>query len=309
MCATRCIIIFACIIQKASLAQSPFLTTLESVWGSELFVCIGDSCRKVLEQRDKAFFNHEITTSPDGEYFGAIGRSRGFIVDRNGQSYVDHQLMMFADNGRLLHELPGIQRYSWSPNGQSIVCITGTDFEGFGFKADELIVVDMATWRQTVLESGTTYQDVFWAGFDSMIYATDHTRVFRIDPLNAKKAVTKYAGIYFSPDGRYYFSANYEGGTFSIFDRLTNRDITPMEYKGSPAVNFHRWLPQGSTLIFGDTFRDKQIFDVAAKTVRKKISGQILSYDDRRKEFIVLKEHRFFPEVPDKKVERIADGR
>lgn len=272
------------------------------MWGTKIFICQEDSCRKVYQRDDRAFFSHEMGASPKADVLAAISRPREF--DQSSS-----KLLLFTKEGKLLITIPDVQRYAWSPDGKAIACITGTDVEGFGFRADKLILINSVDWSQRVLKEGITYQDIFWAEFDSMIYTTDYQYVYRIDPRARKVEKTKYQGIYFSPDGRYYYSANYEGAGFGVYERATNRDVTPEGYKANPAVNFHQWLPEGSTLVFGDIFREKQVFDVATRTTRKTISGQVLGYNKQTKEFIVLKHHRYFPEVPDKKVERIADGR
>lgn len=248
-----------------------------------------------------------IKISPRREMVGLNLTMGPWLQDERGAYYMDRKLVIIDTTGRTLFELVDVQRYAWSPDGRALACITGRDYEGFGFWAEKLIVVNTSNWNQQVLQEGIAYQDIVWAEFDSMIYTTDFQYVYRANPRTGKVEKTGYKGIYFSPDGRYYFVANYEGGTFAVYERRTNKNVTPKGFEGNPAVNFHRWLPKGSTLVFGDIFREKQVYDVATRTVKKRISGQLLGYNTQIKEFIVLKHHRDFPEVPDKKIEKIAD--
>lgn len=287
-------------------AQEKIITTMEPTTGSALYAYDGTSARKIFEDSARLFPNHRIMISRPGNLVGVLS-SKGSRYDKQGLWYLPSELMIFSIEGKLLQTIPEVQDYVWSPNGKAIVCITGTDIEGFGFKADKLMVIDISSWNQRVLQENVRIQDVFWAEFDSMIYTTDFQTVYQINPKTGVISKTDYKGIYFSPDGNYYFVANYEGGTFGVYDRRTNKDVTPEGYKENPAVNFHRWLPEGSTLVFGDTFREKQVFDAAMRTIRKTVSGQMLGYNKQTKEFIVLKHHRYFPEVPDKKIEKIAD--
>ena len=294
-----------CFAFGTSLAQSTFLTTLESVWGTKVFVCKGDSCRQVYEQDDRAFFNDDIAASPTDRLLCAVSSSRDFIKKETEQPYVDHELLIFSTGGDLLKRIPHVQRYSWSPNGKQLACILGTKYEGFGFAPDSLIVFNTTDWNKHVLNPKVDYQDIYWASFDSMLYATNFRNVYQINPKSGTIIRTDYKGIYISPDGKYYFRANYEGGTFGVYERKTNKDVTPIGYRESPSVNFHRWLPTGSTLVFGDTFKDKQVLNLITKE-SEAISGQIVGYNEATKEFTVLKHHRFFPEVSDKKIESIT---
>jgi len=302
------ILIIGFLFAQTCFAQRQILTTMEPTSGSTLFLYDGHIAREVFRDSMMVFLNYYLSTSADGRFFAAIA-STPSRYDEQGSWFVPRHLLVFSNDGKLNRTIPRVQRYAWSPDGNRIACVTGTRYEGFGFRADKLIVINTANWSQRVLEEGIAYQDIFWAAFDSMIYTTDYQHVYRINPRTGKVEKTTYKGIYFSPDGKYYFGANYEGGGFAVYERQTNKNVTPEGFEGNPAVNFHCWLPEGSTLVFGDVFREKQVYDVATRTIRKKILGQLLGYNNETKEFIVLKHHRYFPEVPDKKVERIADGR
>jgi WD40 repeat protein len=287
------------------LAQRKFITTLEPTSGSTLYMYDGSTLRKIFEDPMRVFPNECIISSESGNLIG-VRASKASRYTEGGQWYLPWDLLVFSDDGRLIVTIPRVQRYHWSPDGQHVACILGTQYESFGFAPDSLVIINATDWSRHTVSSKVDYQDIYWASFDSMIYATNYRNVYQINPKGGAIVKTNYRGIYFSPDGSYYFAGNYEGQTFGVYERTTNRDVTPQGYKANPAVNFHRWLPKGSTLVLGDTFKDKQVFDLVSKKV-KTISGEMLGYNEHTKEFIVLKRHRYFPEVQDKKIEKIAD--
>ena len=147
--------------------------------------------------------------------------------------------------------------------------------------------------------------DISWASFDSMIYTTDYNYVSRINPETFNRTAVPYKGIFFSPDGKYYFAANYEGNGFGVYERVTNKNVSPPKYEGNPMVNFHSWMPEGSVLVVGDMFRAKEVIDISTKNIEKRIEGELIGYDNMSKEFLVLKHKRYFPKAPGRKIEKV----
>jgi hypothetical protein len=293
-------------------AQSVAVSSLSEINATRDTVFLVDT--RTLDRRPLYVFTEpqyirdaSIQLSPKGDLVALLPIVSTFIQDSRGAYYQERKLLIVDTAGHTVHELLNVQKFAWSPHGTEIACITGRDYEGFSFAPWELMVVSTADWKQRILDRTIGHQDIAWPRFDSMIYTTDFGTVYRIDPKTGVIARTDHVGIYFSSDGSYYFSPNYEGAGFRIYERATNKDITPERHKGNPAVNFHQWLPDGNTLIFGDVFREKYVFDVGTRTMRATISGQVLAYDTRTKEFIVLKHNTYFPEVPAKRIERVPN--
>lgn len=192
------------------------------------------------------------------------------------------RLIALEKTGRVLKKIEGVQRFSWSPNGAYIACILGEDTEGFGFVPSDLVVVNTSTWKQKIIGRRIRYTDVSWAAFDSMIYVTDYHRVYRVNPESGLTEKTERRGIFFSPNGKYYYNANYEGGSFAVFDAMDDRVVTPswLEEK-TTFVNSHRWIGGTSVLVAGDITKSQKVVDIATGKLLASFPGYFVGFDSR----------------------------
>ncbi|MFB3788360.1 MAG: hypothetical protein ACE15F_18530 [bacterium] len=152
---------------------------------------------------------------------------------------VGHALVILDRNYKLKTEWPNVRRYYWNPSlSNSLVAITGENSEeGIGFIPREVIVYDVDKQYRTILPNQVI--DVFWALHDHKIYLQNE-HVVSFDPRNMKIADTSYQGIFFSPDGSYYYSPSIEGSYFTI--RRTNNDEMVHTH---PALKEEYLQPQG----------------------------------------------------------------
>ncbi len=250
------------------------------------------------------FTDNNIKLSPANNLIAAIARSVDFIHnDANEIDYIDHKLFLISLKGVLVRTIPNVQRYAWSSDGKNLVCILGKDIEGFGFKADSLIVINTTNWEKNIINSKVSYQDVTWAKFDSLIYATDYINVYKIDNRSGTIKETPLKGIYFSSDGKYYYKPNYEGSGFQLFEALSNEEVTPTTIN-KEVVNFYQWFDKNE-LVIGDITHEKKIIDVSTGEVKKTFSGNMIGYDARTSEIIVYKDKKVFKDLSESKIEKI----
>lgn len=288
------IILIQVILQNRIIAQERIFATLgENFRNNKVFMIINDSVQRFYEDSLRIYRDHNIKEASNKKFLALISSSRGFIGE-DENAYIDHTLLILTVKGKLKHIISDVQRYSWSPDGNQVACILGKDIEGFSFRSWGLKIINTQNWSERYFNDYYG-QDIYWAEFDSMIYTTDFATVYKVDPRSGNKTPTSYKGIYFSPDGSYYFHPNYEGAGFTVYERSTNRDITPKVWKDSAIyINFNSWLPEGSNLIAGDILREKHIVDISTKRTLNKFDGYMLGYDKKSKEVIVYKDQKHF---------------
>ncbi len=285
-------------------SQEVVATTLEPTYGKTLFLWSPSSTKKIYERAGWIFNNSQIHNSPDGKYFAALLTEPEFRKTSNGLFFLNHELLVFSRTGEVTLSRPRVQAYDWSPDGHKLACIIGTDYEGEGFGPESLIVIRI-DGRTELSRKSESDEDISWANHDSMIYTTDMVHVFRVNPRTGARSATKYKGIFFSPNGKYYYSANYEGGTFGVYERTTNKEITPSGYYDMPSVGYIRWLPGGSSLVFGIGLREKKVYNCELKKVTQTVEGQILGYDRLGRSFMILKDKKYYPGAAEGKVEML----
>lgn len=261
----------------------------DKLYGSSIYKWDNDKKREFFRDERVVFWDHGLKPSPDGKYVGAISSSKEYRTNEEGHQYVAHDLLILTTDGTILDRIAEVQRYCWSPGGDQIAAIIGIDIEGFGFKTTKTVIYDIKTKETRTLLSGNE-QDIQWAEFDSMIYVTNYAMFSRINPNTGSRSIVNYKGIYFSPAGRYYFNANYEGGSFAVYERTTNRDVTPKELRdGRIFVNSHQWLPSGAILVAGDVTKEQKVVDMHQKKVLHTFSGRLMGFDSAQRELILMK--------------------
>ena len=134
-------------------------------------------------------------------------------------------------------------------------------------------------------------QDLNWSEHDGNIYYTNYDKVFRYDPRTGKGTITSHKGIYFSPDGKYYAIAAWEGGGGIC---RTSDDREMIEWEKLILVNspeqyqdmaFMFWSKKLNAGVFSVTVRDQKtkdnyftnvIFDVGQGRVLGDFQGYIM---------------------------------
>ncbi len=283
-------------------SQEVVATTLEPTYGKTLFLWSPSSTKKIYQRTGWIFDNSQIHNSPDDKHIAALLTEPVFKKASSGLGFENHELLVFSRAGEVTLSIPRVQAYDWSPDAHKLACIIGTDYEGEGFSPESLIVIRIDGTIELSRKSQRD-EDISWANHDSMIYTTDMVHVFRVNPRTGARSATKYKGIFFSPNGKYYCSANYEGGTFGVYERTTNKEVTPSGYYDMPSVGYIRWLPGGSSLVFGIGLREKKVYNCELKKVTQTVEGQILGYDRLSGSFMILKDKKYYPGAAEGKIE------
>jgi hypothetical protein len=262
--------------------------------------------KKAIYSTDQnhVFADHNVKLSLSNNLVAAIARSIDYVHGEiYGRDYIDHTLLLISLKGVLVRTIPNVQRYAWSPDGKKLVCILGKEIEGFGFAADSLIIVSINKWEKRIISPKVGYQDIYWAEFDSMLYATDYFNVHKINPENGSIVKVNFKGIYFSSIGEYYYQPNYEGGGFKLFESKSNLEITPPVIK-KEHVNFYQWI-SNDEIVIGDVISEKKIIVVSTGKIMKTFTGQMIGYDPKTSEIYVHKDKKVFKALPSSKIEKI----
>lgn len=164
----------------------------------------------------------------------------GEIVMSLGGTYVagtewstesrEQSLFVITPEGDVVLKVTGVYRFSWAPDGESIAYIVGNYTEGgLGFTPSSIWIYQMK--EAVARKLPCLGHDLCWAEHDSNLY------IWSIEPskgdcvyqysLNDGQAIeSTHKGINFSPDGKYYYAPQYEGGPFRLFLTATDVEIT-----------------------------------------------------------------------------------
>ena len=146
--------------------------------------------------------------------------------------YEDARLLLLNLNGEVLHRIPGVRRYAWSPEGDQIAYITGRFTEdGVGFETTGAWLYDIESKQATQIHEGGL--DIQWALWDNNVYIYDPANeefpesiVYRFDVAEGSAGRTSFKGIYFSPDGTYYYDPGYDAASIRIFRTQTGEQVS-----------------------------------------------------------------------------------
>jgi len=199
-------------------------------------------------------------------------------------------------------KLRNAETYSFSPSGNSIAYTEDYSGEtGYAIPAGYqggLWVYNFKTKAKKRIdtlgvnpEGDYRPQDLNWSEHDGNIYYTNYDKVFRYDPRTGKGTITSHKGIYFSPDGKYYAIAAWEGGGGIC---RTSDDREMIEWEKLILVNspkqyqdmaFMFWSKKLNAGVFSVTVRDQKtkdnyftnvIFDVGQGRVLGDFQGYIM---------------------------------
>ncbi len=204
----------------------------------------------------------EVTLSPDGRYIA--------LIEVVGQErHPEKRLVILDLSGKIVRTIADkpIARHSWCGGGR-IAVILGRDVEeGIGFMPEGVSVVDVLTGVEQRLEGVALPYQMHWAQFDSSLYIMAFSPrgargpaavppVYRYHAPTGNLSLTTRRGVFFSPDGLYYYDPSVEGSGLRLYRTSDNQDVTehlqlPRErVRDGPEFG---WMPStGHALLFID---------------------------------------------------------
>lgn len=197
----------------------------------------------VYETTADFIYDSDAKLSPTHDYIAVIVTKQG-VVQPRGHEYAvlpENNLIIVDVSGNIICSTGDNARVvSWSPDGTKLAYITGLfREEGIGFKPTGVYVIGIpdCTKVKVVRDyprmsedgyDGCGY-DLNWALHDSVLYIQESSHWggnYSYNPKTGKTQQVDYKGIYFSPDGRYYFSLDPEVLQVDLYVAATNEDIT-----------------------------------------------------------------------------------
>lgn len=221
------------------------------------------------------------------------------FLEDNGEDE-GYDLKLVSLEGREEMTIPNVQTYTWGgteATGDLIAYTTGTDYEGgLGFLPKGTWLLDVRTKSRHEIHPGGFY--AAWSVFDRSFYiwqlhfvnVEPNTEVQRYNVQRKELERTPYKGIYFSPDGRYFYNPPFDGGPFQVFTREDNAEITEQH----PGLLDRNMWPGG--WISASHFVDAgyapnkvkcRIIDLA--TAQKwEVEGEAIGFADKEKKNLLL---------------------
>lgn len=183
--------------------------------------------------------------------------------ETNPSPLFNHKLVILNDSHVPVAEIEEVHRYNWSPSGLQIAYIIGEDKEYYpGFVPTQLQIIDVAEKNKTMIPFVSAY-DIQWTAHDQNIYLQADKNVFVFNPSNNTLKETSYKGIYFSPNGEYYYLPSYDGGIFSLYKSSANERIIPSILLQNDLLNPIGWLNHTNCIIIrGDQRNHVNIINV-----------------------------------------------
>lgn len=233
---------------------------------------------------------NEVLVSPDSSSISFIEPVR--YVD--GKMEYKSTLRVIGFDGIERHTVPGVRRYRWSPDSQSIVYLTGPYAEnGQGFKSAGTYIYDLAS--KTSKQIAPWGYEAMWAPFDGAIYiwysGAEGKDVLRFDPATGALTDTPYRDIFFSPDGVYFYRPSREGTGFEL--RLTETNENVITRWPFLAIRYERIYPRGwiddTTLVIPRSSGD-YVFNLN-EGVPRQAYGEVIGYTaDKKAVYAVTKD-------------------
>ncbi len=183
----------------------------------------------------------QVALSPDGdrvafiEVVGPVGarKQRLVVTDLSGRS-----VRVLGESG--LYGERGVRDYTWCCSSAKLAIITGVVGEAVRPVAESLYVVDVQTGAEQFIEGVPRPLQVAWAAFDSSLYikcapppeargkpGDPASPVYRYHVPSGRLSRTTHRGIFFSPDGNYYFDVRWaEDSGFRLYRASDDENIT-----------------------------------------------------------------------------------
>lgn len=197
--------------------------------------------------RSEGHIPYEVTLSADGRYLAFIevvsqtgaGSRRLTVIDRAGQ-------IVSLLGTSAVYAPRVVREYVWCCGPDTLAIITGGlgDEGGSGESTTlpyGLSLVDVRTSLASPIEGLRFPLQVSWAPFDSSLYIKDSPQitpgargpltfpVYRYHVPTRTLSATSRRGVFFSPDGKYYFDTGIGEGSrrLTLYRAVDDEDITP----------------------------------------------------------------------------------
>ena len=229
-------------------------------------------------------------------YVGRRVNEKGEVVE--SYYFEESKLILLDVDGMVVGSVTGVRRYAWDPTGTRVAYITG-DYreEGIGFEPTGTWIYDVSSKQAQRIHSGG--RDVQWAGWDGNVYVYDpsnqndsKSKVFRYDNQTGELAPSARKGIYFSPDGSYYYAAGYGGADLRVFKTLDDEPVrvdlsTPSDPK-RVAHYAAGWLDDATLIVPPAAASDAgdYLYDIKTGGIRS-IAGRVLPQKSRSNRALV----------------------
>jgi len=179
----------------------------------------------------------DLAVSPEGLYVSFVEFLKG-----SGGDWVK-RLVILDLSGQVVRTIEtegnrGIRRYVWCCGLGMLAILRGSGREDPTFRPETLYVVDARTGTEEPLLGIWRPYQMQWASFDSSLYvkaipapgaqgsAEPTFPVYRYHIPTKRLSLTTRQGVFFSPDGLYYFDASVAEPGFRLFSSPDDRDIT-----------------------------------------------------------------------------------
>jgi hypothetical protein len=210
----------------------------------------------------------DVVVSAEGLYVSFVE----FLPGQSGSSLT--QLVILDLAGQVIRKIQseegrGIRGYVWCCGVGKIALLRGSNREDQTFRPETLSIVDAATGMEEPLQGIWRPYQMHWAAFDSSLYVKVIPRpgepgstsadfiVYRYHLPTRQLSLTSRHGVFFSPDGLYYYDAATEEPGFRVFGTADDRDITSIVMPPENEVALRPtgdWMPgEGHVLLFIET--------------------------------------------------------
>lgn len=153
-------------------------------------------------------------------------------VERNQKTvhhyYENARLQILNLDGEALSDpIDSVRRYVWSPDGNKVAYITGDHYEGgSGFLSTGTWILDMGSRENDPVKIYMEGSDLNWRDNNKLYIWDVGDQVLRYDTNQKTIEDTSRNGIYFSPDGHYYFDPAREGEPIRLFTTYDDQEVT-----------------------------------------------------------------------------------
>jgi len=193
-----------------------------------------------IPNRDKCHINGQFI-DPTGSKI-AISETCKFEYSKNkaneSQNYYLLDILDLNSKTEIISLKHASYNFSFSPDGNSIVYLTSYLGESdglnppIGFESG-IYIYNFTTKSQVNLDATKIQpEDINWSVHDNNIYIyNSYNKVFRYNMTTNKLELTRYKGIYFTPDGQYYSNMADEERISQIYRVSDNTEMTDWEKK------------------------------------------------------------------------------
>lgn len=174
-----------------------------------------------------------------------------FLTENPDESKDNQELHVVDLQGTPVFARDNVYTFSWSPTDNAIVYIAGKRFErSTAVTSRQVFLRDLQKNKEEVIAQGV--ETVYWAQYDGQIYlrySQANSTVYNPDTRSTTRC--PYHDVFFSPDGRYYFTLP-DSPPSRIYSRATNTDVTDefLPTAASQMVGGIRWLGPDHLLLF-----------------------------------------------------------